>query len=110
MKFEQVKLSRIIAGGVFALAFAAAASTAFSQGAAPSSATAGDSGATAGSNDPGGNASSMTHPQAGTNNDPALEEPKPGPTGAPGVGTESGSPDANGVHSNVAMPLPSPAK
>jgi hypothetical protein len=110
MKFEQAKLSHFIAGGVFALAIAAAASPAFAQGAASSGAGAGNSGSTAGINTPDGTTSSVTHPASGANNDPALVEPKPGPTGAPGLGTDSGSPDANGLHSNVAMPLPSPAK
>ena len=107
MKFEPSKVSRLITGGVFALAFASAASSAFAQGATSSGAGAGNSGTTTGTS---GTASSVTHPEAGANNDPALAEPKPGPTGAPGLGTESGSPDANGLHSNVAMPLPSPAK
>jgi hypothetical protein len=110
MKFEQVKLSHSIIGGVLVLACAALAAPAFAQGAASSAAGANNSGATTGSTVSGASGSSITHPEAGANNDPALTEPKPGPTGAPGVGTEFGSPDANGVHSNMAMPLPSPAK
>jgi hypothetical protein len=108
MKFEPVKLSHLIVGGALFLTFAALAAPAFAQGAASSAAN--NSGATTGSTVSGASGSSITHPEAGANNDPALTEPKPGPTGAPGVGTESGSPDANGVHSNMAMPLPSPAK
>jgi len=58
---------------------------------------------------PGGTGvSSKSIPQSGANNDPALQEPKAGPTGAPGVATESGSPDANGMRSNAKAPLPTP--
>jgi hypothetical protein len=109
IKFKEGKLTTWIVGGVFAVATTMAASAAFSQTAAPSGAPADNSGAPTTSSDSSGSAS-ITHPQPGANNDPALAEPKAGPTGAPGVATESGSPDANGVHSNVAMPLPSPAK
>lgn len=44
MKFEQAKLSHLITGGVFALAFAVAVSPAFAQGTASSVAGAGNSG------------------------------------------------------------------
>jgi hypothetical protein len=109
IKCKVEKLKAWIAGGVFGVATIVGASTAFSQTAVPSGVPADNSVARASSGDSKGGAS-ITHPEPGANNDPALAEPKAGPTGAPGVATESGSPDANGVHSNVAAPLPSPAK
>jgi hypothetical protein len=115
LNFDRIRL--LILAGSFAISIGAFATTALAQG-ATSSGSAG-TGTAAGANSngaaPGSPASSssamgsgITNPQPGANNDPALQDPKSGPKGAPGVSTESGSLDANGMHSNAAAPVPTP--
>jgi hypothetical protein len=116
MKTNTAKFSRLLSAGSLALAFGTFVPTVMAQ-------VPGSTGSVGGNSVPPANApvpsasssaaattmdSSKLNPKAGVNNDPALQEPNPGPTGAPGVSTESGSPDANGMHSNATAPMPTP--
>ena len=113
MNINRLKLSGLIFAGSLALTFGTFAASAIAQSAGKATANSAPSADSSATSSDGSAASpsvssSKLDPKPGANNDPALKEPKPGPTGAPGVATESGSVDANGMHLNATAPMPTP--
>src|SRR5665213_3014042 len=107
------QMSRVWMVSSLVVAFGAFVTTAYSQTSSGGGSNAFGSGSsgpayggTATTTDNPSGGSGITHPKSGSNNDPALQEPKAGPAGAPGVLTGSGSPDANGMRSNATNPQP----